>query len=460
MEEVWKREQTRKRKGGLGFEAPAAEDNPAAAAGDNPADVAAHYNKLQDRHRSLTAGSDILHLRNLNNWVKSVLLAKYIGTGYHVLDLACGKGGDMLKFKAGGCGHYVGIDIALESVRDAVRRYNGASGRQSMPFAADFCAGDFCDPSLEAALPRGLLFHLVSCQFACHYAFASEERAEALLRNVSSRLLPGGVFAGTTADACVLVRRLRAAAGLSFGNAHYSVSFPSQAKHKGFPASASPFGLAYRFSLQEAVDDCQEYLVHMPTFVAIAARHGLRLISADNFTDLFAAEAPRNRGLLERMRVLPETEVGGISEAEWEVAHSYLAFAFRKEGADAPTPPRGQRPRYRHFGEERIVRVGEGGNGGRPSPPGGARDGGGGERRQGGGGSGEGGGEEGGSEGGGEGGGGGAGGGGGGGEGGGAGRGEVGAGGEALAEYDADNPDGVRKMVTYNAFIDKDDLFD
>ena len=135
-----------------------------------------------------------------------MLLAKHMGRGYRVLDLACGKGGDMLKFKAGGCGHYVGMDIALASVRDAVRRYNGAAGRQSMPFPANFYAGDFCDPALEGALPAGLLFHLVSCQFACHYAFASEERAEALLRNVSSRLLPGGVFAGTTADANVLVR--------------------------------------------------------------------------------------------------------------------------------------------------------------------------------------------------------------------------------------------------------------
>eukprot|EP00962_Isochrysis_galbana_P060975 scaffold36083_cov112-Isochrysis_galbana.AAC.6 len=362
MEEVWEREQTRKRKGGLGFEAPAAEDN--------PADVAAHYNKLQDRHRSLTAGSDILHLRNLNNWVKSVLLAKYMGPGFHVLDLACGKGGDMLKFKAGGCGHYVGVDIALESVRDAVRRYNGAHGRQSMPFAAHFYAGDFCDPSLHHALPAGLSFHLVSCQFACHYAFASEERAEVLLRNVSSRLLPGGVFAGTTADACVLVRRMRAASGLSFGNAHYSVSFPSETEPKRFPAGGSPFGLAYRFSLQEAVDDCQEYLVHMPTFSAIAARHGLRLISADNFTDLFAAEAPSNRELLERMRVLPDTDGGSISEAEWEVAHTYLAFAFRKDGADRPAPPRGKRPGHTAFREECIVRLGQVGSGSGHTPQG------------------------------------------------------------------------------------------
>ena len=36
--------------------------------------VALHYNSLADRHRTLSSGSDILHLRNLNNWIKSVLI--------------------------------------------------------------------------------------------------------------------------------------------------------------------------------------------------------------------------------------------------------------------------------------------------------------------------------------------------------------------------------------------------
>ena len=31
-------------------------------------DVANHYNNFRDRHRTLTSGSDILNLKNLNNW--------------------------------------------------------------------------------------------------------------------------------------------------------------------------------------------------------------------------------------------------------------------------------------------------------------------------------------------------------------------------------------------------------
>ena len=49
--------------------------------------VAQHYNSLADRHRTLSSGSEILHLRNLNNWIKSVLIAQHMKSGHGVLDL-------------------------------------------------------------------------------------------------------------------------------------------------------------------------------------------------------------------------------------------------------------------------------------------------------------------------------------------------------------------------------------
>ena len=46
--------------------------------------------------------------------------------------------------------------------------------------------GDFCKDSLGARC-RQARTDLVSCQFALHYSFVSEERARAFLRNVSAR---------------------------------------------------------------------------------------------------------------------------------------------------------------------------------------------------------------------------------------------------------------------------------
>ena len=57
--------------------------------------------------------SPIFHMRNFNNWVKSVLIRTYLEklkSSTHctyVLDLCCGKGGDLLKWKEGSITHLV-----------------------------------------------------------------------------------------------------------------------------------------------------------------------------------------------------------------------------------------------------------------------------------------------------------------------------------------------------------------
>jgi 2-polyprenyl-3-methyl-5-hydroxy-6-metoxy-1,4-benzoquinol methylase len=53
--------------------------------------------------------SQIFHLRNLNNWIKSAVIdyaCAYVGrsTGVNVLDLGCGKGGDIGKWLKCGSG--------------------------------------------------------------------------------------------------------------------------------------------------------------------------------------------------------------------------------------------------------------------------------------------------------------------------------------------------------------------
>lgn len=331
--------------------------------------VASHYNSLPDRHRTLESGSEILRVRNFNNWIKSVLIAKHLprgrgGYGHAVLDLACGKGGDMLKFKAGNCAMYVGVDIAAQSVSDAVERYNGAHNRPGMPFAATFMVGDFGADSLDPHLPGGLRFALASCQFALHYSFASEARARMLLSNAASRLAAGGTFVATVPDANVLVRRLRASVNLSFGNSLYSVAFDDAHASKRFDPAARVFGIAYRFTLKEAVEDCVEYLVHLPTLERLAAEAGLEMLYARNFTDFFADECAANTELLERMKVLPPDEGGRLTEEEWEVAHTYTCVAFRKKptATDALAQPV-KNAGHRKLDPQEIIVLGAGASG-------------------------------------------------------------------------------------------------
>lgn len=65
--------------------------------------------------------SPIIGLKNFNNWIKSVLIGKYSRipdrtgpkTRLKVLDIGCGKGGDLNKWDKAGTEEYIGIGQLL-----------------------------------------------------------------------------------------------------------------------------------------------------------------------------------------------------------------------------------------------------------------------------------------------------------------------------------------------------------
>lgn len=178
------------------------------------------------------------------------------------------------------------------------------------------------------------MFNVVSCQFAVHYAFESEERVRQMLTNVTERLQPGGFFIGTTPDANVLVRKLRAVDGLTIGNKVFRVDFDEAFSDKKFPLDKGPYGIRYNFTLDQNVEDCPEYLVHFPTFAKLAGEYELELILLNNFHDFYNEFSSERygeyRSLFQRMRIL--NDEGTISLDEWDSIYLYTAFVFKKRG--------------------------------------------------------------------------------------------------------------------------------
>lgn len=302
---------------------------------DNAA-ISQHYNERRDEGRRGRQESPILRLRSLNNWIKSVLVNLHTRPGARVLDLCSGKGGDLQKWTRAQASSYVACDTAEVSVQQALRRYNDLGRR---PFPATFLVGDCFAKDVLSYIDDGVgTFDIVSCQFAVHYAFENEERVRRMLANVSGALKPGGFFIGTTPDANVLIRKLRAISGMSFANAVFRVVFDDidpPHNNKAFSRDRSPFGIRYSFSLGASVVDCPEYLVHFPSFEKVAAEYDLELLLLQNFHDFFTEYAEPGspyRELLMRMKVLDET--GTMSPDEWDAAYLYTVFAFRKKGGD------------------------------------------------------------------------------------------------------------------------------
>ncbi|KAL1841665.1 hypothetical protein VTJ49DRAFT_6771 [Mycothermus thermophilus] len=214
--------------------------------------VKAHYNSVPERGREWRrTDSRIKGLRAFNNWVKSCIIQKFAPDEDHapgarergmssgnrllVLDIGCGKGGDLFKWQQAPqtVDLYVGLDPAEVSIEQARERYRsmanrggGGGGRGGRGghshrrppriFDARFQVKDCYAESIgdidvvrqvgfsQSNLSSSRGFDVVSMMFCMHYAFETEAKARQMLMNVSGALRKGGRFIGCIPNSDVI----------------------------------------------------------------------------------------------------------------------------------------------------------------------------------------------------------------------------------------------------------------
>lgn len=288
------------------------------------AEADAFYSGLT-RSLDTRADSYLYHMRSFNGWVKATQIAeldpRIIIDGVvqpkeplRVLDLACGKGGDLTKWilHARGMKHYVGIDVARGSLKDAAERARGMRQRKKLDNAIFSCADLGSDvpgrkrtptskrlqklltwkledealyesgpPEFKMEGGGGILetdkFDVVSIQFAIHYMMQTGQRARRFFHTVSQLLEVGGLLAFTTIDARVIISHMMNL-GLNFhfdpdkdpdfkevvveaGSGACKLKFEPQIVKKilqsqsdGSNGEEELFGLEYTFTLVEGSD--------------------------------------------------------------------------------------------------------------------------------------------------------------------------------------------------------------
>lgn len=304
--------------------------------------VASHYNQRQDVGTEARKNSPIIGLKRFNNWVKSALIRLYAPLesddqkGIRILDLGCGKGGDLRKWDQHHVSEMVMLDIAEVSIQHARSRYNESSFR----WDAHFFVGDGFRTPLDQLVPAQLLepmFDVVTMQFCLHYGWDTEENARKMLTNVAKWLRPGGTFIGTIPDEETLFGRLEEtgdAAALEFGNDEYKVEFDIR-----YAQGDMPFGNKYHFWLKDAVDNVPEYVVDWRMLESIANELGLRLVYKARFDQILVDgyQNKRLRLLLRRMGVLDQNVTAdgsvapNVTPSLWEACTLYVGFAFQKD---------------------------------------------------------------------------------------------------------------------------------
>jgi len=308
--------------------------------------VAHHYSQVARdvgrQTRREREDSPTSRLRSYHNWTKNVLVgcaAGLWGEGatIQVLDLACGRGGDLFKWdktirnNRQSIASYLGVDVAYGAIGEAARR----ASQFHFPHRFD-CA----DLSKQEDLRRVATtfppnsFHIASMQFALHYFFNREESAHNLFSFMASSLQAGGIFICTYADGNTIVRKLRDKQwtqhrdtgwrphDVTISNPFYRIE-AAGSMLDDLEKSPSPFGHSYRFTLEGAVQGQREYLIPDDVLTAIGQHYGFKTVVESNFQPFTkdVMKMDKHGHAMRYMRVF-----GGLPELphdEWECSSLY-----------------------------------------------------------------------------------------------------------------------------------------
>ncbi|ADM12360.1 mRNA capping enzyme [Encephalitozoon intestinalis ATCC 50506] len=270
-------------------------------------EIRRHYNNIREKGKEGRQKSKAINIRNTNNFIKSCLIRLYTKKGDSVLDLGCGKGGDLLKYENANISEYYGIDIAEVSINDARIRAKNMKRR----FKASFKAQDAYGQEIDL----GKQFDVVSSQFSFHYAFSSSETLSISVGNVARHLKPGGYFIMTIPSRDVILRRYEQD---RMSNEFYKIEID---RKESIPKEDIK---EYRFTLVDSVNNCIEYFVDFPTMVSEFKKLGVVLVERKGFIDFLEEESKKNLELFRRMKVKC------LEKGELEVVGIYEVIVFQK----------------------------------------------------------------------------------------------------------------------------------
>lgn len=264
-------------------------------------EVKTHYNQLANNTMNRVQRRQLrtFPIRDFNNKLKRYVLRKtspHLPKKPRVLDLCCGRGGDIFKYNDIDPSKVVFVDISEKSIDEAQRRFQ--SGGSNIHYQAKFVVADCFNDNLDNQIDEDEPFDLILCHFAMHYAFENNIRLCNFFNSIRRLLKTNGYYICTVPSYEVL----HYMAGInwqSFGNDVYKVQFDNT------PSEEMGTGSKYLFSLEDAVQECPEYLVPTHLLNHYFHLYGLDIVLSQGFLDYASTQPelisaiPTQRNLLE-----------------------------------------------------------------------------------------------------------------------------------------------------------------
>jgi len=314
--------------------------------------------KISERRKNSSIGS----MRTFHNFIKRILIenvtkiyrSNHKGEAICLLDIACGRGGDIFKYQSAGISHVFAFDRSEESITSinpfnegAISRYN--SSKNTLSVGIEFAVGDATNPSPELFQKIGVFmnknrlinqknrahsgFQILSCQFAMHYFFQSEISLRNVLSLFSQFLKQGGYFIGTCINGSEIVKLL--GKQKSFRTSILEIEMKDYRPRK-------PFGNEYTFQINDLVDQgnyfntlgvSTEYLVNMDTLVKIASEYNLKPVYFNLFEQIPGSRNYTSSNGFVSFKDIHELGVwkkGKLTNEEILINNLYTTFVFVK----------------------------------------------------------------------------------------------------------------------------------
>jgi hypothetical protein len=251
-----------------------------------------------------------------------------LSTTMNVLDLACGRGGDLWKWaqqtKKGQSSsslsiQYVGVDLDENLLSEAKNRYT----EMQRQFPRVQCQWEKCDLRHQSPKWRrdGNSFDIISCQFALHYFYENEATFSNFIKIVKENLATRGVFICTLFDGyAVWDLLLKGYNKQNIGASGFDITALFDTRLGLENVKAKEFSIPITAVLNGDDDVIlheprTEYLVFADLFIKRMMNEGFALVECHRFGDFKVSEK------------LPLTE----TEESYSQLHRYYVFQYHPD---------------------------------------------------------------------------------------------------------------------------------
>lgn len=275
-----------------------------------------YYARNVSRMKLLSKPMAVFH----NMAIKKRLFSLFKNKNYTLVDLACGKAGDLYKWIENKYAFVVGFDIVLDNIMNAndgaYRRYMEANDK-AKKLKAMFLQKDVSEhwidtSSIQNKSMRELYdiawgnvsrqdvtdiqmlkyynkmdtkFDVISCQFAIHYMFETEDKLDIFCANVNKIMKVGGYLIGTCLNGALVDKLLsKSATGKRVGKIDDNVVWMLEKKYEDYEERKYGQTISvYVESINQVID---EYLVDFELLKDKLGKYNIEVLTTEDVNEL------------------------------------------------------------------------------------------------------------------------------------------------------------------------------